>query len=214
MNRFTSGVLIAVFGLTLVACSATTPEDSGLPMSSGGPTAYDGEATYDADLDLWLADGWPVPDPSATFDPDAPYISPQEANTKLMACLSENGWDLKAEGTTSYSGNVPPEQWESYKRDLKDCLIQNRIGIDPAPPLTPELARNEYEAQQQTRSCLVSLGLTPPELPSYPVYEDSLLVDQVATSIYDLALEAGLDLTTDPSYQGSCPDPMNTWGRN
>lgn len=100
------------------------------------------------------------------------------------------------------------------RRTSKGCYIEHRFGTAPAPPLTEDLARTEYAAQVQARQCLIDLGKSVPELPSYQVFEDALLGEARIIGIYGLAADAGQDLSSDPAVWQQCPDPLDTWGHN
>lgn len=109
---------------------------------------------------------------------------------------------------------MPPGQKDPYERDLKQCYIDNRIGIDPAPPITHELAEREYAAQIKVYECLTALGRQVPQMPSFQVFESKLMTSGDIISVYGLASDAGTNLRADSVAWSSCPDPLDTWGHN
>jgi hypothetical protein len=172
------------------------------------------EPTLDPESGLWLSDGWPVPDPDATFDPNAPWMSSEEASDLIAACVEAKGWTVTITQPGAFQADIPPEQKSPYEADLKQCYVDNRVGVDPAPAVTRELAKAEYEAQVRTRECLLTIGKDVPALPSYQIFEDALLTEDRIIGIYGLAADAGEDLTADSEAWDQCPDPLNTWGHN
>lgn len=202
--------------LLLVGCTpGEQPGDRADPRPSAPTLAQPSvEPTLDPTSGLWLRDGWPVPAPDATFDPDAPWMSSEEASNLIASCVEESGWPVTASEPGAFEVVVPPEQKTVYESDLKQCYVDHRVGIDPAPPLTKELAETEYDAQVKAGLCLTELGIEVPDLPTYQVFEDALLTENRIIGIYGLADEAGLDLATDSAAWQQCPDPLDSWGHN
>ncbi|QKJ19927.1 hypothetical protein [Microbacterium hominis] len=198
--------------LVLAGCAPGEHHASTTPTAP--PTGPAVAPTFDEESGLWLSDGWPVPDPHATFDPDAPWMSAEDASNIIVGCLRDKGWEVTVTGPGAFVIDTPDAQKDAYDYDVKRCYIDNKVGIDPPPPLTAELADSEYRAQVRTRDCLESLGLDVPSLPSYQAFSDALLVESRIIGIYALAESSGSDLRTDPEIWAACPDPLNTWGHN
>lgn len=211
----TSAKILSVVGaiVLLAGCSTSEQHATSSPPATGSSTLTV-PPTFDAKSGLWLSDGWPVPDPSATFDPNAPWMSADGASRLIADCLTEKGWAVTVTGPSEFNVDTPPEQKSAYDNDVKNCNVTNRIGIDPAPPLTKELAQREYDAQVRTRKCLIKVGREVPEAPSYQVFEDALLTEGRIIGIYQLATDAGINLSADPAVLKQCPDPIDTWGHN
>lgn len=215
LKMHTSAKFVSVVGaMVLLAGCSTGEQHTGSTPPATGSGMLTVAPTFDPKSGLWLSDGWPVPDPAATFDPNAPWMSAEEASRLIADCLTEKGWAVTVTGPTEFRVDTPPEQKSAYDSDVKSCNVTHRIGIDPAPPLTKKLAQREYDAQVRTRECLVRIGKDVPETPSYQVFEDALLTEGRIIGIYQLATEAGISLSTDPTVWKQCPDPISTWGHN
>ena len=209
--------LLAALGaalLLLAACAPDELQDSIVAPSPSTDTEPDIAPTFDPQSGLWLSDGWPVPDPDATFDPDAPWMSIEEASNLIVACVQGKGWTVTVTSPGSFEADIPPDQQTAYEADIRGCYIEHRVGTAPAPPLTEDLARAEYAAQVRARQCLIDLGKSVPELPSYQVFEDALLGEARIIGIYGLAADAGQDPSSDPAVRQQCPHPLDTWGHN
>jgi hypothetical protein len=200
--------------LLLAACAPDEPHDSIVAPSPSTDTEPGIAPTFDPQSGLWLSDGWPVPAPDATFDPDAPWMSIEEASNLIVACVQGKGWAVTVASPGSFEADIPPDQQTAYEADLKGCYIEHRVGTAPAPPLTEDLATTEHAAQVRARQCLIDLGKSVPELPSYQVFEDALLGESRIIDIYGLAADAGQDLSSDPTVRQHCPDPLDTWSPN
>lgn len=79
--------------LFLSGCSAG---EEGQPRpSNAAPAPANQELatppTFDADRGIWLSDGWPVPAPDATFDPEHRWKSANEIAAAMGACLNDRG---------------------------------------------------------------------------------------------------------------------------
>ncbi|MGF3053508.1 hypothetical protein ACQUSY_06020 [Microbacterium sp. YY-03] len=210
-HALTVGVLIAAGMMVLAGCSGQQAPDT---IATPAPTASTPTPTYDAEKDMWLQNGWPVPDPDATFDPNAPWLTASEVQAIVQSCLSDEGWDLELNTRGGLQTNIPDGQYDAFHNTLRECYVKNRIGTAAPAPLNKELATREYAAQIATRDCLIGLGIDVPEFPSYTVYEDDLLVNGFVNSIYTVADAAGIDLYSDPIYQQTCPDPADSFGHN
>lgn len=199
----------AILGALLVGCSAveesTTPEPAGSAAASG---SLEVEPVYDTELGLWLSDGWPVPAPDATFDPNYRWTSANEIASAVGTCLQDDGWDVVVGGIDGgFESKVPPEQQSAYQDAMKACQIELGMGTNPGRELNSDLAREEYAAQERLAGCLRNAGANPPALPSYQVYEESLLSSSAIYSLYDL-------MPDKREYLSICPDPVDTWGFN
>jgi len=214
MSAVARALVSLVVAVAVSGCSTQHPgpESPGLSPGDKGHV-LSVEPTLDPDSGLWLSDGWPVPAPGATFDPDAPWMTASEASQRTATCLADKGWNIEIERPGEFTAMVPPGQESAHQADYKACLIEHRIGIQPAPPVNPQWAEREYAAQTKARACLVDEGYAVPELPSYRVYEDEFLSGGTI-DIYSLARNAGVDFDEDPSIYQRCPDPMDSWGHN
>lgn len=98
----------------------------GTPASQAAP---DLAPTFDLASVLWLSDGWPVLDPSATYDPDAPVRSAAETTQLTADCLTARGWTVTINGpASSWPTPLPPRSTRTGK------TVQRRIRL--ALPLT------------------------------------------------------------------------------
>lgn|GEM_PF-3475273 len=201
-------------GLILV-CAALTcgcAAEGNVDQTADRPGEAVVEPTFDGASGLWLRDGWPVPDPDAVFDRNAPVITASEARGLYVQCLNEMGWDAAIEPQSGgIEVHVPSGQHDAYQRDLRQCAVDNRIGVEPPPPYDDVLAKAEYATQQRLRDCLIEHGQSPPVLPSYQVFEDQLLTHGV---VYSLYTEAGFEWEVRNAMMAVCPDPIDTFGYN
>lgn len=166
------------------------------------------EPEFDTERGIWLSDGWPVPAPDATFDPEYRWSSANEIAAAIGTCLQDEGWDVIVGGIEGgFEAKVAPEQRDAYQDAMKTCQIDLGMGTNPGRELDSDLARAEYAAQVKLSECLTGAGATVPALPSYQVYEERLLGTGSAFSIYD-------DLPGKDRYVDRCPDPLDTWGYN
>lgn len=205
-----AAVVAAVASVFLAGCS-TGEEDAQRPRDTSvtpGDQHLTIEPTFDADRGIWLSDGWPVPAPDATFDPDYRWSSANEIAAALGTCLKEEGWDVIVGGIEGgFEAKVAPEQRNAYHDAMKTCQIELGMGTNPGRELTSDLAREEYAAQKKLHECLARIGVDAPTLPSYQVYEEKLINSGVAFNIYDALPEKN-------RYVERCPDPLDTWGYN
>ncbi|QKJ19926.1 hypothetical protein [Microbacterium hominis] len=135
-------------------------------------------------------------------------VTSSEMIAGLGACLLERGWDVTIQGDSVHGRNMG-EQYDAYIRDTEECSELVAPNQPEPPELTPELAREEYDAQVLYRACLLEHGVDAPELPSYQQFEDALLIDK---SVYDGSFEAGLPGGSE--LRRTCADPLETWGHN
>ncbi|MBN9224267.1 MULTISPECIES: hypothetical protein [unclassified Microbacterium] len=178
MKRFVSVVIGAALVASITACApAAAPETPSKPSSE--------------------ASGSTAPSPGPK--------TPGEATQALGACLNDKGWGVSV-GSSGVSGMVPPEQRDQFQADMDACIEATGVNR-PGEPVTPEFASQQYARTEAFRACLVANGFTPPELPSYPTYEDQLLI---GGAIYDLGYLTGIS-PEDPIL-AKCDDPMLTWG--
>lgn len=126
---------------------------------------------------------------------------------RVGACLLERGWDVTVESGSLHVNHG--DQYDAFIRDTEECGEIVAPNQPPPPALTPELARDEYDAQVRYRDCLIAHGIDAPELPSYQQFEDALLID---LDIYDGSYEAGLPMSSE--LRVTCKDPLETWGHN
>lgn len=164
--------------------------------------------TFDSERGIWLSDGWPVPAPDATFDPNHRWSSANEIAAAIGTCLKDAGWDVIVGGIEGgFEAKVAPAQRSAYQEAMKACQIELGMGTNPGRELDSELAREEYGAQEELRDCLASIGVDVPTLPSYQVYEEELLNSGSAFNLYD-------EVPEKDQYVDRCPDPLDTWGYN
>ncbi|MEZ3162132.1 hypothetical protein AB1K54_16585 [Microbacterium sp. BWT-B31] len=175
---------------------------------SSGVQGLTTEPTFDPAQGVWLSDGWPVPAPDATFDPDNQWRSASETAAAVGTCLQNKGWDVivgRVEG--GFEARVTPEQQTAYQDATKACHIELGVGTNPGRALDGRLAAEEFAAQERLLECLLNAGASPPALPSYQVYEEDLMMTGAAYNLYD-------GLPGKERYLESCPDPLDTWGFN
>lgn len=185
MSRRIPALLVAVIALVTATSCAAPPEAPG-----GEPSRV---ATSS-------------PASSAGSGGEAP--TSREMVAAVGACLLERGWDVVVDGE-SIRGRNMGDQYDAYIRDTEECGELAAPNQPPPPDLTPQLAREEYDAQKRYRDCLIENGVDAPELPSYQQFEDALLIDG---DVYDGSYEAGLPGSSD--LRVTCADPLETWGRN
>ena len=206
-----------LIGALMLLTGCTSGEQHGVQPSastSGNPQGLTQTPVLDPVSGLWLSDGWPVPAPDATFDPNIPWRSSTEESTLLAECMTGNGWSVTVTPSGAIETTLPPGQKSAYDTDSKQCRVDHRVGINPGPVPTKELASTEYAAQVRAVQCLRGMGKDVPEMPSYQVFEDALLIEDRIVSVYDLAYDAGMDLSEDQSVRQQCPNPTDRWGYN
>lgn len=144
--------------LTLAGCTdgpvGASPTGSPLPSSASEP---------------------PSPSPPGSSEAGLPvYSGPENEYLPLLAaCLREAGWQVTASDRgDEMSGVIPPEQRAAYHAAERAC--QSQIGTPPTPrPATLDEIRARYDYLVEMRQCLIDLGYTLAEPPTFEVFADS-----------------------------------------
>jgi hypothetical protein len=115
---------------------------------------------------------------TVTAAPSAsPYAGlPAEYLPRLAGCLREAGWDAEvdASGDSLTVDSLTVEQRPAFMQAKTAC--EQEIGAPPPPePLSEIDIRNRYGYLLQARLCLLALGYTISEPPTFDAFAESWL---------------------------------------
>ena len=114
--------------------------------------------------------------------------------------MSDLGWDSVRDADGGVITSVPSEQRSAYTAARDQCL--ELIGASDRPVPTAGQLKRLYEAQLDTRDCLLREGFSLPEPPSEQVFLESVGAWSPYVALPDTALSSGFD-----ELMKRCPQP-------
>lgn len=116
--------------------------------------------------------------PAAEEENDGPAgpVPLKDYGTTMVACMSENGWDVSTDYTNSVfpadvANGIPVEQATQYESDLQACTT--KFGFDETRKPTSQQLEDLYALEVEARDCIVGEGYPLPEMPSLATFKDT-----------------------------------------
>jgi hypothetical protein len=136
----------------------------------------------------------------------APTNTDAAATANVISCLTDRGWDVEAEGETSFRANYAEEQRSAYQADLDYCLNEF-VEIRTPDSITDEQWADFYAAEAATAECLREHGVSVPETPSLQSLIDSYTAGESWTAWANVDTSQ-IDSETLAELQTDYPQPL------